>query len=180
MDHMSMQSDPHNQFQNKADSIKIQFGRSQRFAFILIAVLSSILLWQRIEIFRKTQHNSDALILITMGIVFSMTLALGFYRGSRKTDILVYRLAFLGSLSLVTIRWLMFWWLDGRGSLPFYLYILLAFSLFLPETSAGIVFSSLPVSQGQDFQTFAFAFQYPKYSLLAHQSSYLFLSFLCY
>ena len=130
MDRMSVQSDPHSQSKNKADSIKALSGRLTQFAFLFIGILSGIVLWHRIGAFSESRHGLDALVLITMGIVFSTTIALGLYRGNQKVDTLVFRLVFYAGLALVTIRWAMVWWVAGGDSLPFYLYIPLALSLF--------------------------------------------------
>jgi lipopolysaccharide/colanic/teichoic acid biosynthesis glycosyltransferase len=152
MDRMSMQSDPHRHPTNKADSIKALSGRITQFALLLVAILSGIVLWHRTGAFREPRHGLDALVLITMGAVFSMTIALGLCRGNRKTDTLVYRLAFYGGLSLVTFRWVMVRWLVGGDSPPFYLYILLALSLFIGCLIAsglqyGLVEDTFPPSE---------------------------------
>jgi lipopolysaccharide/colanic/teichoic acid biosynthesis glycosyltransferase len=130
MDRISVQSDPQSQLKRKPDSIKSLSGRITKFAFLIIAVLSSIILWHRIGVFNMSHHVIHGLALAAMGIVFSTTLALGLNRSNRKTDTLVYRLVFFGGLTLTTIRWVMVSWSARGGNLPFYLYILLALSIF--------------------------------------------------
>jgi lipopolysaccharide/colanic/teichoic acid biosynthesis glycosyltransferase len=139
MDSMSVQSDPKIPPQKTQRRLNIFPGRLSQLAFLFAAILSAIILWQRIGAFGKSHHNLDALVHISMGIVFSMTAALGLHRGNRKADILAYRLAFYGGLSLVTTRWVMVWWLTGGTASPFYLYISLALSLFI----GGVIASSL-------------------------------------
>jgi lipopolysaccharide/colanic/teichoic acid biosynthesis glycosyltransferase len=152
MDRMSVQPDPHSQSTNKIFSRKILPGRLTQFALLLVAVLSGVVLWHRIDAFRESRHSLDALVLITTGIVFSMTAALGLCRGVRKVDTWVYRLALLGGVLLITFRWVIVWRLAKGASPPFYLYILLALSIFIGCWIAsgfqyGLVENTFPPSE---------------------------------
>lgn len=139
MDSMSVQSDPKIPPQKTQSRLNLFPGRLSQLVFLIAAILSGVILWQRIGALSKPRHSLDAWVLITMGIVLSMTTALGLYRGNRKADILAYRLAFYGGLSLATIRWVMVWWLTRGDSPPFYLYISVVLSLFI----GGMIASSL-------------------------------------
>lgn len=147
-----MQSDPHSQSTNKTSSPKILPGRLTQFALLLVAILSGVVLWHRMGAFRVSRHGLDALVLITMGIVFSMTAALGLCRGDRKVDTWVYRLTFLGGLAVITVRWALVWWLVKGETTPFYLYVLLSLSIFIGCWIAsgfqyGLVENTFPPSE---------------------------------
>jgi lipopolysaccharide/colanic/teichoic acid biosynthesis glycosyltransferase len=149
---MSVPSDPKSPPQNTQRILSILPGRLWQLAFLLLAILSSMILWHRMGTFGEYHQGLDALVLISMGMVISMTTALGLHRGNRKKDILAYRLTLYGGVSLVTIRWAMVWWLTRGGSPPFYLYILLVLSLFTGGVFAssrhyGLIEDTFPPSE---------------------------------